>query len=544
LAIILRFWQFTKVPVALNRDEASLAYNAFAILQTARDEHGRFLPLQIESFGDWKLPGYVYTLVPFIAIFGLEDWVIKLPSALASLGIIVFGFLLVKKWSKDDLFASFLALILAITPWSVHFARVAYEVNLALFFWIFGLYFFEILVEKMKHKKPVLGYSLLVIFCWSLTVFTYHAFQIFTPIMAVYLFFSHYQLFLIYFKQFKKSLFINLIFLFIWVGLFIFSGFKQANTTKFSGLSIFSTEHYSEEMFQNRQQFAKPNSLWAKLYSNDLSVIAQQLTVNIFKVFSADFLFIKGGNHLSHNVSRVPNLYPFEAFLIALALIFFIQEKKPWQKLVLFMIIAAIIAPIITFEANHSTRAFPLLLPLSIMAAYGLRKIYLKRVLFLPTLFVLVYAFYYFVINYFMIAPHLDLDSSNWYMKQLTTSVWQKKDQYDFVVFNEVGTTPYIYFLYYLKYQPSLLSHNLVYYPQNQEGFHYAKRLENIYFINDEKDFQNFLHDKPTNFLYVSRIGGDSLHVTNKYSYQVIMEVADEKSKIVYQLLQVNRQSL
>jgi len=129
-------------------------------------------------------------------------------------------------------------------------------------------------------------------------------------------------------------------------------------------------------------------------------------------------------------------------------------------------------------------------------------------------------------------------------MKQLTTSVWQKKDQYDFVVFNEVGTTPYIYFLYYLKYQPSLLSHNLVYYPQNQEGFRYAKRLENIYFINDEKDFQNFLHDKPANFLYVSRIGGDSLHVTNKYSYQVIMEVADEKSKIVYQLLQVNRQSL
>ena len=160
------------MPVALNRDETSLAYNAFAILQTARDEHGRFLPLQIESFGDWKLPGYIYTLLPFIAVFGLQDWVVKLPSALASLGTIVFGFLLVKKWSKDELFASLLALILAITPWSIHFARVAYETNLALFFWVFGLYFFEILIEKMKRKKSALGYSLLVIFCWSLTVFT------------------------------------------------------------------------------------------------------------------------------------------------------------------------------------------------------------------------------------------------------------------------------------------------------------------------------------------------------------------------------------
>jgi len=406
------------------------------------------------------------------------------------------------------------------------------------------LYFFEILVEKMKHKKPVLGYSLLVIFCWSLTVFTYHAFQIFTPIMAIYLFFSHRQLFLNYFRQFKKSFFINLIFLFLWIGLFIFSGFEQANAIKFSGLSIFSNNHYNEEMFQDRQQFAKPNSLWAKLYSNDLSVITQQLTTNIFKVFSADFLFIKGGNNLSHNVSLVPNLYPFEALLIILALIFFIQEKKPWQKLVFFMTITAVIAPVITFEANHSTRAFPLLLPLSIMAAYGLRKIYLKRALLLPALFLLVYALYYFVINYFIIAPRLDLDSSNWYMKQLTASVWQEKNQYDFVVFNEVGTTPYIYFLYYLKYQPALLSYNLTYYPPDQEGFRYAKSLENIYFINDPVYFQNFLQEKPADFLYVSRVGGDSLHVTDKYSYQIIAEVTDEKSTIVYQLMQVNRQDL
>ncbi len=541
LAVVLRFWQFAKVPVALNRDEASLAYNSFAILKTFKEEHGSFLPLQIESFGDWKLPGYVYSLLPFLAIFGLEDWVVKFPSALASLGIIFTSFYLVKKWSKDELLAILTALILAITPWSIHFAKVAYEANLALFFWLLGFCFFEILLEQIKKKQTATKYSLLVILCWSLTVFTYHAFQIFTPIMAIYLFVSNYYLFFDHFNKFKKSLFVNLVFLFFCAALFIFSGFKQANTVKFSGLSIFENAHYNEQMFQDRQRFSNPSSMWAKLYVNDLSVIGQQLSINIFKVFSADFLFIKGGTNSSHNVSRVANLYPLQALLIIIALIFFIQEKKPWQKLILFMTLAAIIAPIITFDANHSTRAFALLIPLSVISAYGLRKIWDKRLIFIPVVFLLVYSVYHFFINYFLIAPKLDLDSSNWYMKELTSQVWQKKDQRQFVVFSEVGTTPYIYFLYYLKYNPTLLTKNLTYYNLDLEGFRYAKSLENIYFINEKDVFKDLLKEKTGDFLYVSRVGGDSLHIKENYAYEVVGEVADSLSKVIYQILDVKR---
>lgn len=541
LAVFLRFWQFAKVPVALNRDEASLAYNSFAILKTFKEEHGSFLPLQIESFGDWKLPGYVYTLLPFLAVFGLEDWVVKLPSVLASLGIILTSFYLVRKWSKDGLLALLTAFILAITPWSIHFARVAYEVNLALFFWLLGFCFFEVLLDQIKKNQAATKYSLLVILCWSLAVFTYHAFQIFTPIMAIYLFFSNYHLFFAYFNKFKKSLLINSVFLFFCAALFIFSGFKQANTVKFSGLSIFKSAHYNEQMFQDRQKFSDPSSVWAKLYINDFSVIGQQLSTNIFKVFSADFLFIKGGTNSSHNVSRVANLYPLQALLIVIALIFFIQEKKPWQKLVLFMTLAAIAAPIITFDANHSTRAFALLIPLSIMSAYGLRKIWSKRLILIPVILLLIHAVYHFFINYFMIAPKLDSDSSNWYMKELASQVWQKKDQREFVVFSEVGTTPYIYFLYYLKYDPELLSKNLTYYNVDLEGFRYAKSLENIYFINEKDIFKDLLQEKTEDFLYVSRVGGDSLHIREDYDYEVVGEVADPSSKIIYQILDVKK---
>src|SRR3989344_6943662 len=70
LVFILRFYHLNLTPPSLYWDEASLGYNAYSILKTTRDEHGKFLPLtNFEAFGDYKPPGYIYAAVPSIAIF-------------------------------------------------------------------------------------------------------------------------------------------------------------------------------------------------------------------------------------------------------------------------------------------------------------------------------------------------------------------------------------------------------------------------------------------------------------------------------------------
>ena len=38
LAIVLRFFKLGEVPIELNRDEASLGYTAYSLLETGRDE--------------------------------------------------------------------------------------------------------------------------------------------------------------------------------------------------------------------------------------------------------------------------------------------------------------------------------------------------------------------------------------------------------------------------------------------------------------------------------------------------------------------------
>ena len=45
VGFILRFWQLGVNPASLDWDEASLGYNAYSLLKTAKDEYGTLLPL-------------------------------------------------------------------------------------------------------------------------------------------------------------------------------------------------------------------------------------------------------------------------------------------------------------------------------------------------------------------------------------------------------------------------------------------------------------------------------------------------------------------
>src|SRR3990167_2080459 len=82
IAAILRLWNLGGNPPHLTPDEAALGYNAYSILKTGKDEYGQILPVIFKSFGDYKPGLYVYLTVPFVAIFGLTEFAVRLPSAL------------------------------------------------------------------------------------------------------------------------------------------------------------------------------------------------------------------------------------------------------------------------------------------------------------------------------------------------------------------------------------------------------------------------------------------------------------------------------
>ena len=97
--LITRLYKITEIPGSVYWDEASIGYNAYSILETGKDEWGKVSPFHFKAFGEFKLPVYIYLLVPFIKIFGLNEFSVRFPGVLFSLGVIIFTFLLGKKIS-------------------------------------------------------------------------------------------------------------------------------------------------------------------------------------------------------------------------------------------------------------------------------------------------------------------------------------------------------------------------------------------------------------------------------------------------------------
>lgn len=126
-ATVLRVVGLRDLPPGLFCDEAGLGYNAWSLLHTGRDETGAAWPLYVWSFGvSYKNPIFIYSAMLPVQLFGLDEFSVRLTSALYGvltvvgvglLGRVVFG-------AAGGLIA---ALLLAVVPWHVHFSRIAFE---------------------------------------------------------------------------------------------------------------------------------------------------------------------------------------------------------------------------------------------------------------------------------------------------------------------------------------------------------------------------------------------------------------------------------
>src|SRR3989344_7686229 len=82
LAFLLRVIGLSNYPSGFTQDEAAIGYEAYSILSTGKDSWGQQLPLMLRSFGDFKLPLYSYLAIPFVAVFGLNVFSVRLVSAI------------------------------------------------------------------------------------------------------------------------------------------------------------------------------------------------------------------------------------------------------------------------------------------------------------------------------------------------------------------------------------------------------------------------------------------------------------------------------
>ena len=179
VAAVVRFPGLHRIPAGLYCDEAAIGYNAYSILETGRDEHGTLLPLFVPSFGvSFKNPVYLYAAIPAIAVFGLDE--ASLRSTSGAFGIAAVGALyLLGAALYGQRVGLVAALLLAVSPWHVHFSRVAFELISLPALFVAGLALAaRYLGEGGRRRHLVLAAVL-----FGLTPYAYAVASVFVPAM-------------------------------------------------------------------------------------------------------------------------------------------------------------------------------------------------------------------------------------------------------------------------------------------------------------------------------------------------------------------------
>src|SRR4030043_140946 len=199
LALILRLVHLDKNPTFIS-DEASIGYNAYSILKTGKDEWGKVLPLSFKSFGEYKLPAQIYFSIPAIAIFGLNDFGVRITPVIYGTLTVMFLYFLAKKLFKNRWIGLISAFLLAISPWHIQLTRASFESSFSVFWIVLGLWFFVKGFEKPR-------WWVLSIIPFIISIYTYNSARIFTPLLLP-------VIFIIYKKQIlerKKEFLISLL---------------------------------------------------------------------------------------------------------------------------------------------------------------------------------------------------------------------------------------------------------------------------------------------------------------------------------------------
>lgn len=364
LAILLRFWQLGETPKGFYLDEAAIGYNAYSIIKTGKDEFGQTMPILFRSFGDFKAPIYIYLLVPIYQALGMSVWSTRVLSAGAGVASVVFLYLLVSRVSKDRKLGLLAAGLLAISPWGIIFSRTSYETNVALTLLIISLWSFYKSEEKAWWLLPS---GLLA----SLSFLTYHSERVIVPLIFVGLIFRHWKR--ITWRENLKIFLITLILAGVviipTVRLFASPGFLS----RLNSLSI----------------FAKPTTaLWGydssaageeTILNNRELLLARQWSSLYVSYFSPRYLFGLGDPGPRSSFPDLPTFYLWQLPFLIIGMRVFLKNKiKNNKELIYLTGLMLLVSPIpasITQDPYSSIRALPMVVPLLILIALGMKNV-------------------------------------------------------------------------------------------------------------------------------------------------------------------------
>lgn len=457
-AAVLRLCFLDKYPPGLYSDEAAYGYNAFSLLETGRDEFGKNWPISFKSFGDYKPAMSAWLIIPFIKIFGVSDYSIRLPSALLGL-LTVFGVFLLSKEifeEKKNKFFKYLpylcAILLAVNPWHILFSRSSMLVSIEATFILFGFLFF-----LKAIKKPQFFFLSALSFCAA--IYSYYGSRVTVPLLIITLAFN--------FKnglgKVKKQIAMAIILGAVSLSPLLIAFYKDplVITGRAKTVSIFYDPGIKLKLWEAHTLDGSDFPVvLSRFFHNKFYFYFRDFLKRYVGHFSFGFLFVNGDKQIPFDLPRYGLLYlvdiPF--FLYGLFLMIKYRTQKR-TALVLYLFLSPVVSSF-SFLTPAANRSFNMVVPWVIISAFGiiefLNRIHVtwKNWVIGAIGYLYVLSFVHFLFIYTYLVPMMSPASWHYGRQELVQKIFKYENNFDKVfVPNDYGPA-YIWLLLYKNYPP------------------------------------------------------------------------------------------
>lgn len=457
LAAILRIYSLSNVPPSASLDEASIGWNAYSILQTGRDEYGYSFPLLLRAYDDYRPALYVYTVIPFVKIFGLNALSVRIPSVIFSVITIIATYFLVnelfkkQKIIKSEYIAAASAFLLSISPWHIYISRLGHEVNIAFSFFVFAVLFF---LKKRIYLSTLF---------FLLSFISYQSEKIFIPVMILGIFLIFKDEIMALKKKLIIALFLSLVILIP----FLRASLSNDALLRFKATNIFDANksRYIDQSLQLQKAYKEGDILGQIIYNRrflTFGIISEAYLSH----FNPVWLF----TNLSEDRHKIPSIGLLYVWALPFILmgIYFLISKKFDNKTKGFLFLWFLAAPLsssITTENPHALRSLTFLPTWEIFASIGILSFYsllrnenFKKIFQITSVLVIILSIGFIYKQYFQVFPKNQSGSFQYAISKAIPYVIENEKNYRKVIFSNHANLyqSYMFFLFYTKYDPSL----------------------------------------------------------------------------------------
>lgn len=502
LGFALRFYKLGEIPFGLYQDETAIGYNAYSILKTGRDEYGVKLPLYFKSFGDYKLPVYIYLTSMSIAVFGMTEFVVRFPSALFGFLTLPLVYFLVKKFANKENLALATMGLLAINPWHLHYNRATFEVSISLFLLAGGWLLIRAYFDGRKTINLIIASAV-----FALAAYTYNLTRILAPLLYAGLFLIHVNGEKLQIKLIKRDVLLGLMTFLILMLPMIFTLANSGGAGSAAGTLINSSAPIQAQILEFRSYLVRSPILVKKFIFNQSTLTGWRYFKNIASYFSVDFFFLNGSSHGNHGLGDVGQFYLFELPLIFYGMMLAWKKRNIFNTGLFLWLTLTILTAALTREAPHATRSFFLILPLTIFSALGLlnitdwlwkKKQAWHKVFLLFLGLIAIFNLTYYLADYYLIFPRKYARSWRAAERELAEYLKSEEPKYQRIIIDKSADIKYVSLIFYQKYSPIDFQQTTVRTADDSEGFNEVQKfgkyeIKDVNWEQDLKDDQNLV---------------------------------------------------